>query len=171
MIRTRFILRPGIQIKYMLITLGVICMTGFAVYYVFWSSLVNSAGLEELSSGEWIALERAYNSSFFWVILILSLVSAIASIFLFHKLIGPVYVFQRAIKSLSGGDLTVALHTRRKDELKDLLSELQAMISNMRTAVKDDRDKIDEIKHMLDKSDISGAREKLSALTRWYKLD
>lgn len=170
MIRTRFILKPRIQLKYLLVSLTAICFTGLAVYYAFWSSMVNSSGMEELSAGEWLALERAYNTGFIWVILILALAVGFLSTFYFHRIVGPIYVFENLLKSLSAGDLTVSVHSRKNDELKDMASELQNMITNMCKAITDDRQTIDEIKRLIDTGDFSKAKEKLTALTRWYKI-
>jgi methyl-accepting chemotaxis protein len=170
MLRTHFIVKPRIQIKYLLISLFVVCLTAVAVYYAFWSALAGSPGLEELSAGDWHALARAYNTSFIWVVLILAIAIPLESIFLFHRLIGPVFVFERTAKAVSNGDLTVSAHIRKADELKELSGDMDTMIMNLRQAVKDDRQKLDEIKELLNQGKITQAKDRLSEVTQWYKI-
>ncbi|MHB9155043.1 MAG: HAMP domain-containing protein [Endomicrobiales bacterium] len=171
MLRKTYIVNPRLQFKYLVIALIVVCVTGIAMYYTFWSSLIRSAGLEQLSSGEWRALERGYQTSFLWVILLLAAAVALESIFLFHRIIGPIFVFNRALKKLSGGDLNAAVHFRRRDELKDMAATITALITNLRASVTTDRRKIEEIKRKLDQGDLTGAKADLSGLTQWFKTE
>ncbi|MCX5781757.1 MAG: hypothetical protein NT145_03495 [Elusimicrobia bacterium] len=169
--RTHYIIKPLLQWKYFFISLLLVVVTALIVYYVFWLALVTSPGLENLSSGDWRALASAYNSGFIWVVITLALSAGIASIFLFHKLIGPIYVFERALKFLKLGDLRTSVHTRKRDELKGMASDMQAMIENIRQAVQDDRSKVEEIKKKIDIGDYDEAKELLSKVTSWYTLD
>lgn len=171
MSRTRFIIKPLIQFKYLVIALTVICLTAISVYYSFWSSLIKSAGMECLSSGEWIALQRAYNTSFIWIILIVTLAVGLISTFFFHKIVGPIYVFENLIKTLSSGDFRVYPHSRKNDELKDLAVELQNMIVNISQTVKNDRQSINEVNELIDIGEIVKAKKKLSTVTQWYRIN
>lgn len=169
--RTHFIVKPELQWKYFFISLFVVVITAIVVYYIFWMALSTSPGLENLSSGDWKALARAYNSGFIIVVITLALAAGLSSIFLFHKLIGPIFVFERAIKLLKQGDLRTSVHTRKRDELKGMAVELQGMITNMRSAVTDDREKLAEIKNKIEIGDYEGAKEKIQKVTDWYTLD
>ena len=135
MTRKTFIVRPRLQFKYLALSLMVVCLTALAVYYVFWSSLVTSPGMEELNSGEVRALQYAYQTNFIWVVLIIVVAIGFISIFYFHRLIGPIYMIGKTVKTIGTGDLTVTVHSRKKDELKDISVHLQDMIDNIRRAV------------------------------------
>ncbi len=170
MLRTRYIVKPRLQIKYLLIALLVVCVTALAVYYAFWSSLVRAPGLDQLSAGEMKALENAYQTSFVWVVALLALAIGLESIFLFHRLAGPVFVFERAFKAVAGGDLTAKVHYRRRDELKDTARAIQAMIDNIRAAVADDRKRSAQAVELLDKGDPAGARKAIASAGQWFKI-
>ena len=166
-VRKHYIIRPMLQIKYLLTVVGVIAFTAMATYFAFWSSLMHSAGLEQLSAGDMMALERAYQINFIWVVLIIVASFGIMSVIVFHRLVGPIYVIQKALKHIAEGDLSQDISLRKKDELKDTAGELQNMIENIRDAVLDDRKKLQDISVNLP-DDI---KEKLSTVTKWFKTE
>ena len=169
--RIHYIIKPRLQWKYFFISLLLVIVTAILVYYIFWLALVTSPGLENLSAGDWRALARAYNSGFIWVVITLALSAGVASISLFHRLLGPIFVFERAIRMIMTGDLRASVHSRKRDELKGMAVDLQTMITNIRQAVQDDRDKAAEIKTKIDQGDYEGAKELLRKITSWYTLD
>lgn len=74
-------------------------------------------------------------------------VFSIASIFITHKVAGPVYRLKRSIAQVAHGDLGVVIRLRRGDDLKDLAEHINILIANMRTLVstiKTDYDKLSE---------------------------
>jgi len=169
--RTHYILKPQLQWKYFFISLFVVVVTAVIVYYIFWLALATSPGLETLSSGDWKALSRAYNSGFLWVVLVLAFSAGILSIFLFHRLIGPITVFENALERLKAGDFRISVHARKKDELRGMAEKMQTMIDNMRRAAIEDRERITEIKKKLDSGNNQAAKELLEKVSSWYILD
>jgi len=166
-IRKNYMIRPALQIKYLATVIGVIALTAAATYFAFWSSLVHSAGLEQLSAGDMTALERAYQINFIWVVIVLVAAFGIMSVLVFHRLVGPIYVMERAIKNLSRGDLSQDVSLRKNDELKDTAGELQNMIENIRDAVLEDRRKIQDISAKVPVD----VKNSLSTVTKWFKID
>lgn len=171
MLRTHFIIKPRIQLRYMLISLLIVCLTAIAVYYTFWSALVGSPGMDQLSGGELRAIYDAYNVSFIWVVVILGVGIALLNIFYFHRLIGPIFVMERVVKALTRGDFSVTMHLRKHDELKELAAYVQEMLANLRAAVQTDRAKIEQIKTLLDQGKVTQAKDGLNELSQWFKLE
>ncbi|MBM3253725.1 MAG: methyl-accepting chemotaxis protein [Candidatus Omnitrophica bacterium] len=60
-------------------------------------------------------------------ILFIVLVIGVASIFLTHKIAGPLYRFEKNVKAISDGDLSVRFNIRRGDDLKELADKLTIM--------------------------------------------
>lgn len=169
--RTQFIVKPKIQLKYLMITVFTICVTGLAVYFALWSSIVNSAGLEQFTAGEWKALERAYQVSFVWVTLILVIGFGLESIILFHRLVGPVYKLESILRMISQGDLTIQFKLRKHDEIKDLGVGLQQVINTFRSHIADDRKKVEQAIAFIDQGNASEAKNTLSSVTQNFKID
>ena len=165
--RFHYIVRPALQLKYVVAVVVIISLTALALYFSFWSSLIHSAGLERLSAGDMRALERAYQTNFAWVVVILLCAFGLLSIYIFHRIAGPLYVFERAIKNLATGDLTTDISLRKHDELKEIAGELQGMIDNIRDAVIEDRKIIKEAAE----NSPAAVKEKLSSVTKWFKTE
>jgi methyl-accepting chemotaxis protein len=170
-IRKKYFVKPKTQWKYLAI-IGVI-MVFFALlcYYVFYNSLLNTPGMEQLSSGAIKYFKRAYTGGFFWTIFIFASFILINSVFYFHRIIGPLYFFELVMKKLSEGDFSVKMHWRKKDETKELAFFIGTMIDNTRAAVLEDRSKIAQAQKAIDDKDYAQAKEILSGVTRWFKTD
>jgi nitrogen fixation/metabolism regulation signal transduction histidine kinase len=55
----------------------------------------------------------------------------VLSIFITHKLAGPVFVFERMTRNIAAGDLTVRAKLRRGDDLRDLEKNFNQMADNL----------------------------------------
>ena len=57
----------------------------------------------------------------------------ISSVFLTHKIVGPIFVFQRAIKRMSQGESVEKVWLRRHDYFKDFADDLNDLINKRST--------------------------------------
>ncbi len=169
--RRQYIVKPKLQIKYLLILAAVIIVSSILIYYMFLDSLLNSPGMDQLSAGAVKNFVRSYTSGFFWAILGFMAIVLIESIFYFHRLIGPIFFFEKVMARLKNGDFSVNVHHRHKDETIELATSMNEAISNVRTAVSEDRKKIDAIKVAIDSGDKDKAKHLLSELTQWFKIE
>jgi methyl-accepting chemotaxis protein len=169
--RRQYIVKPKLQIKYLLILAAVIIVSSILIYYMFLDSLLNSPGMDQLSAGAVKNFVRSYTSGFFWAILGFMAIVLIESIFYFHRLIGPIFFFEKVMARLKNGDFSVIVHHRHKDETIELATSMNEAISNVRTAVSEDRKKIDAIKVAIDSGDKDKAKHLLSELTQWFKIE
>jgi len=169
--RRQYIVKPKLQIKYLLILAAVIIVSSILIYYMFLDSLLNSPGMDQLSAGAVKNFVRSYTSGFFWAILGFMAIVLIESIFYFHRLIGPIFFFEKVMTRLKNGDFSVSVHHRHKDETIELATSMNEAISNVRTAVSEDRKKIDAIKVAIDSGDKDKAKHLLSELTQWFKIE
>jgi methyl-accepting chemotaxis protein len=170
-IRKKYFVKPKTQGKYLII-IGVI-MAFFALlcYYVFYNSLLNTPGMEQLSAGALKYFKRAYTGGFFWMIFIFASFILINSVFYFHRIIGPLYFFELVMQKLARGDFSVKMHWRKKDETKELAFFIGTMIDNTRAAVLEDRSKIAQAQKAIDDKDYDKAKEILGGVTKWFKTD
>ena len=67
---------------------------------------------------------------------IVILVMSSLSIFITHKVAGPVYRFKKVLAEISGGNLDISVKLRDKDDLKDLAEEFNLVIDDLRGFVK-----------------------------------
>lgn len=169
--RRQYIVKPKLQIKYLLILATIIVVSSILIYYMFLDSLLNSPGMDQLSAGAIKNFVRSYTSGFFWAILGFMALVLIESIFYFHRLIGPIFFFEKVTARLKNGDFTVKIHHRKKDETIELAKNMNEAVKNVRTAVAEDRKKIDAIKVAIDSGEKDKAKHLLSELTQWFKIE
>ena len=169
--RRQYIVKPKLQIKYLLILAAIIVVSSILIYYMFLDSLLNSPGMDQLSAGAVKNFVRSYTSGFFWAILGFMALVLIESVFYFHRLIGPIFFFEKVMARLQAGDFSMKIHHRQKDETIELAKSMNEAVSNVRNAVTEDRKKIDVIKVAIDNGETDKAKHLLSELTQWFKIE
>ena len=169
--RRQYFVKPKLQIKYLLILATVIIVSSILIYYMFLDSLLNSPGMDQLSAGAINNFVRSYTGGFFWAMLIFTILVLIESIFYFHRLIGPIFFFEKVMAKLKDGDFSMNIHHRQKDETVELATSMNEAVTNVRNAVSEDRKKIDAIKVAIDSGETDKAKHLLSELTQWFKIE
>lgn len=84
-------------------------------------------------------------------LIIFVLAVAFASIFVSHKIAGPIYRFEKEAKAIGEGDLTVKFKLRKGDELKELADALEKMVGVLRNKIKDALESAGELSGGLEK--------------------
>lgn len=169
--RRKYLVKPGIQIRYLIILGIIMAVMAALVFVVFFNSLVNSPGMDQLSAGTIANFKRTYMTGFFWVSVAFILFVLIQSLFYFHRIIGPLHYFEKIMKALAEGDFTMHIHFRQKDETKELAALTNAFVDNTKNSVLADRELIKEAIAAIDASDNIKAKELLSKATLWCKTE
>ena len=142
--RKHYLVKPKLQLKYLVLLALIMLISAILIYYSFLNSLLSSPGMDQLSAGAVKNFVRSYNSGFFWAMLIFAIIVLFESIFYFHRLIGPIFFFEKVMKQLAEGNFSMIVHHRKK-------------IDSIKVAI--DSGKTDEAKHML------------CELTQWFKTE
>ncbi|MDI6756494.1 MAG: methyl-accepting chemotaxis protein [Endomicrobiia bacterium] len=145
MIRRQFFIKPKLQIKYMAITAAIVIISAVVVYILLHQVLRSSGGMEQLTTGEWGALQRALNRSLIMIIGFIAIVLAIESVFFFHRMVGPLYVFEKVLNSVKEGDLTQRVNLRQGDEFKEVAAEYNGMAESLVAKISALREASDKI--------------------------
>jgi len=126
-IRKKYIVKKELQLRlflelviFMLFVAMLVILTEYLTVY---RTLINEL------SGEKVTLLR---SLVFQKLLVRFLLTAFAiviiSVFLTHKIAGPIFVFQRAIKQMSEGQEVRTIRLRKHDKLNDFAADLNKLI-------------------------------------------
>jgi methyl-accepting chemotaxis protein len=169
--RRKYIVKPAFQIKYLIITVVVVLLTGIIMYSCLWWGMKKDPELVYLSIDTWNSVFRSYTSNFIIVLAALLIAFGVDSIFIFHRIAGPLFSIERSIKSLATGDLSTVIRIRKGDELKELATSLQQMTDNLRQMVVEDRQIVDEIIKDIDAGKTEGVREKLMKIHGKFKIE
>lgn len=139
MLRKTFFVKPRLQIKYLLLTLGTVLITAICVYFAMDQGVSQLESSSKITMNEIVSMRSTLRVSFLWILSILLLVLGIESIFIFHRLLGPAYALEKIMRLVGKGDLKVIPRLRKDDDLKDLAEVFDEMISNLRRKVEADR--------------------------------
>ena len=144
--RHTYIIKTGLQLRYMGILIA--CMltvamsVGWIIYHTSWKQIINTP---DLSIDKLYIIFENVNSQLVWWIVGFIVIIAIISIFVSHKIAGPVYRLEESTKMIASGDLTHRVHLRQGDELGDLQDAFNAMSESLSKMVYKDREIIERL--------------------------
>lgn len=138
--QARFILRFSL-----LILIGSVISTGLLFYFsrgTLTSSFYKSRLVVQTTAEAILPAVLATNLITF---IIISLASIAVCLFVSHKIAGPLFRFEKDIKSIGEGDLTLRIHLRQKDQLVDLVRELNTMTGGLHARITGLRDQLADL--------------------------
>ncbi|MCK5685962.1 methyl-accepting chemotaxis protein [bacterium] len=154
--RKQYIVKKGFQSRLitiiLLLVLIVANITGGLIYGVLRTDvsrgwLVNTFGLSDADDMLLPAVLVAEIISF--------LIVGVISLFVSHRMAGPIYRFEKVTEGMSQGDFTIHVKLRDKDEFKDLADSFNNMINKLTEhmdELKDSsQDYIKDVQQYLDK--------------------
>ena len=84
-------------------------------------------------------------SNLMWVILALVIAACLRSVFVSHKVVGPMFRLKKVMRAVGEGDLTYCVRFRTRDRLKDVGEACDEMIAGLRNLATADRTAAGEI--------------------------
>lgn len=144
--RRTYLIKTGLQLRYMGIIISTMLMVAFGVgwiiYHTSWSRIANTPDLtlDKLS----MIFDSVNVILVQWIIIFIFII-AILSIFVSHKIAGPVYRLEETSRIIASGDLTYQVHLRHGDELGDLQEAFNKMSDSLRKIVATDREIIERL--------------------------
>lgn len=137
--RKQFYIKNSVQGKYVLLTiLLLVSYTIILLGSIFLPHfLVLSSDIPINQKTEAANVLLILHSNIWLPIAVLIVVCGIYSIFLTHRIAGPIFAFNRMAKTIAAGDLTIRTRLREKDEFKDLGSSFNLMADNLETLLVD----------------------------------
>lgn len=189
--RRTYLIKTGLQLRYMGIIITTMLMVAFGVgwtiYHTSWSQIANT---QDLTIDKLADIFDAVNSTLVRWIFVFVFVIAILSIFVSHKIAGPVYRLEETTRLIASGDLTGKIYLRHGDELQDLQEAFNMMSDSLCKMVAKDREVIEKLiatgnrlretieKKNLDEkaveainNDLYGVIEELRLVTSGFKID
>lgn len=144
--RHTYLIKTGLQLRYMGIL--IVCMltvafgVGWIIYHTTWSQI---ALTPDLSLDKLYLIFENVNHQLIWWVLAFIVIIGFISVFVSHKIAGPVYRLEETTKLIAAGDLTHKVHLRQGDELGDLQDAFNSMSDSLCNMVKKDREVIDRL--------------------------
>lgn len=135
--RRNYFIHKRIQTKYAILTVSLLLLYTMillvAVFAPYAMALFSDLPLSERSQAAEVFL--MLDKDIWPGIGLIILLFGVLSIFITHKLAGPVYVIERMARNMAEGDLTVRAHLRDGDDLHDLAEYMNQMADSTETVL------------------------------------
>jgi signal peptidase II len=126
-VRKQYLVKKGFQLRFMtviIISMVLIALvTGLSIYSAVMQTLVTQFHGENLA-----LIQHAISYKLFLRSFLLIFAIAIISIFISHRIAGPVYKFERIINSLTQGKDVDEIKLRKRDEFYELALAINNLI-------------------------------------------
>ena len=126
-VRKQYIVKKGFQLRFMVIIITAMVLiaivTGLSIYSAVMQTLVNQFHGENLAM-----IQHAITYKLFIRSLLLIFAIAIISVFISHRVAGPIYKFERIIGDLASGKKVEEFKLRKRDEFYELALAINNLI-------------------------------------------
>lgn len=142
-VRKQYLIDRKFQLKWagriFLLLFMVSFVVGWAIYYAVWdattSQLKGLVAQGVLSQSQILPVSSTIKSSIAFALLSRSLavlfILSILTIFLTHRIAGPVFKIKKIIRLIRGGQGSERVFLRKHDEFKDLAEDLNALLDHL----------------------------------------
>ena len=133
-VRKQYMVKKGFQLRFMttiIIAMVLIALvTGLTIYYAVMQTLTTQFHGENLALVKHAITYRLFLRSFLLILAI-----AIISVFLSHRIAGPIYKFEQTIKGCASGKNVKEIKLRKGDEFYELASAINNLIQTKKPTV------------------------------------
>ena len=130
-VRKQYLLKKGFQLKFMIVIIIsmvlIALVTSLSIYSALMHTLVNQFHGENLA-----LIKHAITYKLFMRSVLLIFAIAVISIFISHRMAGPVYKFENTIRALAQGKEVEEIRLRKRDEFYDLAMAINYLIKSMK---------------------------------------
>lgn len=135
--RRKYLIDRRLQAKYALLTILLLLVYTFLFAAILFIpqilGLVASNTIDEQAKAARTLLNL--HQSVWPALGLVAVILSTTSIFVTHKIAGPVYRFRKVLSEVSAGNLEISIKLRKRDDLKDLAEDLNNVINELRTFV------------------------------------
>jgi methyl-accepting chemotaxis protein len=162
--RRIYLINKPLQFKYLFVILSTILITigvvYFTTFYVIWDNVINEFFFVPEAAKKMGDIFVKTSELLIAPILLLTAIFSAVSIFISHKVAGPLYRIERVAEELGKGNLDLQVRFRKGDELHYLADKLNLMINGIKGMVVDDKNIVDNLSKIADKLQDDVTRQK-----------
>lgn len=165
-LRREYYIYPDIQFKYIRLVILLMALVTILILYTVdqtsYGILARKLSIicpEENMRGVY----SLFNSTLVLRLLVMVSVVIVTTIYLSHRVAGPVFRIERELREMSHGDFTRRIVLRKNDDLKKLAAELNRLISRVENILNKVKVEIPEIQSLLKEAGREGVdKEKIA---------
>lgn len=153
--RKRLIISSGLQFRYvggvLFAMLFVSLVVGYFIYQNIWNVLLNESRYNDWSPFLNAVKDQTDRQIFFGVAISIVLMMVV-SVYMSHKIAGPLYRLKKCFLDVAKGDLSFEMRLRKGDELTDLVDDFNGMMHSLKGMVDADRQKVKDIRQKVEET-------------------
>ncbi len=171
--RKNYFVQKPFQLKFAIaVFLGmctIILLVTYRIYIFNWK-LISRFFLEKAIYVNLLSVFQYANFCLVGQLIFLAFLIAIASIFVSHKIAGPVYRLEHNLRAMAKGDLTLVSKLRKNDEFQSLADSLEELTKKLNEEFRNNRELLEKISSSSNLDEIKRLVEKLKAANSNFKL-
>jgi len=179
--RRTILINNSLQLRYTLLTLALVSLACFMVWWETYCSLSGMVRTQLLTDPLLMTLLKRISVLVFIKVFLLLTLVALFSIMISHYFAGPIFRIEKSLQVLQSGDLTHRIRLRKRDALKQIGTAFNKALDFLHDKAKEDSEKLEssnlrllEISKRLNKEEanqINEVVEKLKTVGKSFKLN
>ena len=162
--RKNYFIEKSFQAKFILKFCLVLILGGFLTMVALYLLAMESTSVTFVNSRVMVKTTADFLlpvliQTFLVVTIMASIATIILTLFVSHKIAGPLYHFKKVMRELEGGNFASDLHIRQLDQFQDLADSFEGMIRKTRV-------ELDQLK-----ANFNGLKDKLDAISEHEVLE
>ncbi len=125
--RKKFLVKPSLQLKHLMLTLVVVLISFVACYLLFERQVALAVADSALDSASWLVLRSSLRVGFACTLVLLLAGIGLENYFFFHTIAGPIYALEKGLKRLASGDFQDVTRIRETDQLSEVIEAFEEM--------------------------------------------
>lgn len=151
--RLNYLINKDFQLRYVAkVLFGIIIMAlivSLTIYYTTWSRIMDAFYYLPAIASQFASLFSSVNQALFTLLLIFIGLATIISVFISHRIAGPMFRFEKSLGSIGEGDLSIRVSLRKNDEFHYLAEDFNCMLDQLNQRIKAERQAVEKIDQLL----------------------
>ncbi|MFH1904837.1 MAG: HAMP domain-containing protein [bacterium] len=149
--RWHYLVDKKFQMKYAVVTLifmfiiSAVC--GYTVYHTLWTQLGEKLA-QVYPQARLVSILNVVKIKLAMQLILLVPVVVLASVFLSHRVVGPVSKIRKHMKKLIEKDFSKEIHLRKTDEFRDIAELINKSIDSIKQNLMKTKESVDKIKSL-----------------------
>lgn len=135
--RINYFIKKKLQFKYMLFVLLAMliptAVCGMALYYLIWQTVAAEIAVPEAIAANLIPALDKVNIILLVTLPVIFLMMLLLSIYISHKIAGPVYRVEKDLKEIIKGDYSRRIKLRSQDELQEIAEGINLLLDKIQS--------------------------------------
>ena len=172
-LRWNYLVDKKFQMKYAMVTLvfmlliGAMC--GYAIYHTLWTQLGEKLALV-YSQARLVSILNVVKIKLAIQLILLVPVVVLVSVFLSHRVVGPISKIKKHMKKLIEKDFREEIHLRKTDELRDVAELINKYMDSIKQNLMKTKESVDKIKSLSSQDNVREEIESLDRLLSEFKI-